>query len=159
MVIGGIQAFIFALLTVLYFAMAGAGHGDEHDDEHDTADARAGGKHPNSRRPDPRLRRTRGNPDAPDTGAEPRRADNGSNNSDAIKLAGAFIGGGIALAGGAIGAGIGDGLAGSSYIQGVARQPEAQGRLQTIFFLTVGLCEAMFFINLAFMALFVFVLG
>jgi hypothetical protein len=36
---------------------------------------------------------------------------------------------------------------------------EAQGRLQTIFFLTVGLVEAMFFINLAFMALFVFVLG
>ena len=32
MFIGGIQAFIFALLTVLYFAMAGAGH-DEHDDE------------------------------------------------------------------------------------------------------------------------------
>ena len=57
------------------------------------------------------------------------------------------------------GAGIGDGLAGSSYIEGVARQPEAQGRLQTIFFLTVGLVEAMFFINLAFMALFVFVLG
>ena len=41
----------------------------------------------------------------------------------------------------------------------MARQPEAQGRLQTIFFLTVGLVEAMFFINLAFMALFVFVLG
>jgi F-type H+-transporting ATPase subunit a len=34
MAIGGIQAFIFALLTVLYFAMAGAGHGDDHDDEH-----------------------------------------------------------------------------------------------------------------------------
>jgi F-type H+-transporting ATPase subunit a len=34
MAIGGIQAFIFALLTVLYFAMAGAGHGDEHGDEH-----------------------------------------------------------------------------------------------------------------------------
>jgi F-type H+-transporting ATPase subunit a len=33
MFIGGIQAFIFALLAVLYFAMAGAGH-DEHDDEH-----------------------------------------------------------------------------------------------------------------------------
>jgi F-type H+-transporting ATPase subunit a len=32
-----IQAFIFALLTVLYFAMAGAGHDDGHDqhDEHD----------------------------------------------------------------------------------------------------------------------------
>jgi F-type H+-transporting ATPase subunit c len=77
----------------------------------------------------------------------------------AIKSAGAFVGGGLALGGGAIGASIGDGLAGSSYIQGVARQPEAQGRLQTIFFLTVGLAEAMYFINLAFMALFVFVLG
>ena len=77
----------------------------------------------------------------------------------AIKTAGAFVGGGLALAGGAIGAGVRDGLAGSSYIQGVARQPEAQSRLQTIFFLTVGLVEAMFFINLAFMALFVFVLG
>lgn len=39
MAIGGIQAFIFALLTVLYFAMAGQGHGDEHDDEHDHADS------------------------------------------------------------------------------------------------------------------------
>jgi F-type H+-transporting ATPase subunit a len=39
MAIGVIQAFIFALLTVLYFAMAGAGHGEEHDDheEHDAA--------------------------------------------------------------------------------------------------------------------------
>jgi len=77
----------------------------------------------------------------------------------ALKAAGAFVGGGIALGGGAIGAAVGDGLAGSSTIQGVARQPEAQGRLMTIFFLTVGLCEAMYFINLAFMALFVFVLG
>jgi F-type H+-transporting ATPase subunit a len=32
MFIGGIQAFIFALLTVLYFGMAGAGHGDDHDE-------------------------------------------------------------------------------------------------------------------------------
>jgi F-type H+-transporting ATPase subunit a len=31
MVIGGLQAFIFALLTVLYFAMASGGH-DEHVD-------------------------------------------------------------------------------------------------------------------------------
>jgi F-type H+-transporting ATPase subunit a len=34
MAIGGLQAFIFALLTVLYFAMAGAGH-DDHE-EHET---------------------------------------------------------------------------------------------------------------------------
>ena len=35
MAIGGIQAFIFALLTVLYFAMArGTGHDDDHGDDH-----------------------------------------------------------------------------------------------------------------------------
>jgi F-type H+-transporting ATPase subunit c len=84
---------------------------------------------------------------------------NTTNYESAIKAAGAFVGGGLALGGGAIGAAIGDGLAGSSLIQGVARQPEAQGRLQTLFFLTVGLVEAMYFINLAFMAFFVFVLG
>ena len=78
---------------------------------------------------------------------------------EAIKIAGAMIGGGLALADGAIGAAIGDGLAGAATISGVARQPEAQSRLFTIFFLTVGLVEAMYFINLAFMALFVFVIG
>ncbi|HEY2173998.1 MAG TPA: F0F1 ATP synthase subunit C [Mycobacteriales bacterium] len=77
----------------------------------------------------------------------------------AVQLAGAFVGGGLALGGGAIGAAVGDGLAGSQTIAGVARQPEAQGRLFSIFFLTVGLVEAMYFINLAFMALFVFVLA
>ena len=75
-----------------------------------------------------------------------------------VQLAGAFIGGGLALAGGAIGAAVGDGLAGAQTIAGVARQPEAQPRLFTIFFLTVGLVEAMYFINLAFMIVFVFTL-
>jgi F-type H+-transporting ATPase subunit a len=37
MFIGLIQAFIFALLTVLYFAMAGAGHDDHGDEDHDEA--------------------------------------------------------------------------------------------------------------------------
>ena len=45
----------------------------------------------------------------------------------AVKTAGALVGGGLALAGGAVGAAIGDGLAGSATISGVARQPEAQG--------------------------------
>jgi len=76
--------------------------------------------------------------------------------TDPMVKAGAYIGGGLALAGGAIGAAIGDGLAGAQTIAGVARQPEARARLFTIFLLTVGLCEAMYFINLAFMALFVF---
>lgn len=79
--------------------------------------------------------------------------------SDAgIKTAGAFVGGGLALAGGAIGAAQGDGNAGAAVIHGIARQPEARNRLMNVFFLTVGLVEAMYFINLAFMALFVFIL-
>jgi F-type H+-transporting ATPase subunit c len=76
---------------------------------------------------------------------------------EAVSSAGAFIGGGIALGGGAIGAAIGDGLAGSQTIAGIARQPEAQSRLYTTMFIVVGLCEAMYFINLVFMILFVFV--
>ncbi len=78
--------------------------------------------------------------------------------AEALSSAGAFIGGGLALGGGAIGAAIGDGLAGSQTIAGIARQPEAQSRLYTTMFIVVGLCEAMYFINLVFMFLFVFVL-
>ena len=79
--------------------------------------------------------------------------------AQATELAGAFIGGGLALGGGAIGAAVGDGLAGSATIAGIARQPEVQGRLYTTMFLIVGLVEGMYFINLAFAALFVFVLA
>ncbi len=77
----------------------------------------------------------------------------------AVELAGAFTGGGLALGGGAVGAAIGDGLAGSQTIAGIARQPEVQGRLYTTMFLIIGLVEGMYFINLAFMALFVFILA
>ncbi|MCL5047645.1 MAG: ATP synthase F0 subunit C [Firmicutes bacterium] len=76
----------------------------------------------------------------------------------AIQLAGAMVGGGLALGGGAIGASIGDSLAGSQVIAGVVRQPEAQGRLMGIMFIVVGLAEAMYFINLVFTVLFIFVL-
>lgn len=75
-----------------------------------------------------------------------------------INMAGALVGAGLALGGGGIGAAIGDGLAGSQTIAGVARQPEAQSRLFPIFLLTVGLVEAAYFINLAFAVLFIFVL-
>lgn len=75
--------------------------------------------------------------------------------TSSLKAAG-LLAGGIALAGGAIGAAIGDGYAGGQVIAGIARQPEAQGRLFGQFLITVGLCEAAYFINLAFMALFVF---
>ena len=50
---------------------------------------------------------------------------------DPTIAAGALIGGGLIMAGGAIGAGIGDGIAGNALISGIARQPEAQGRLFT----------------------------
>jgi len=51
-----IQAFIFALLTVLYFAMAGAGHGDEgdeHGEGHDDLDDQAGHDEARSTEPTP----------------------------------------------------------------------------------------------------------
>jgi len=76
-----------------------------------------------------------------------------------VKTAGALVGAGLALAGGGIGAAIGDGIAGSALIQGVARQPEAQGRLTGLFFLTVGLVEAAYFINLALAFFFIYVVG
>ncbi|MGI4790973.1 MAG: ATP synthase F0 subunit C [Janthinobacterium lividum] len=44
----------------------------------------------------------------------------------------------------AIGAGIGEGMIFASAIQSVARQPEAQGRIQTLMFLTFALVETLF---------------
>lgn len=77
----------------------------------------------------------------------------------AIAIAGALISAGLALGGGAIGAAIGDGLAGNATIAGVARQPEAQGQLTGIMFLIIGLVEAMYFINLALGFVFIYVVA
>ncbi|MCW2800677.1 MAG: synthase subcomplex subunit [Aeromicrobium sp.] len=41
MAIGGIQAFIFALLTILYFGFAVSGHGDDHEQDHKADDKKA----------------------------------------------------------------------------------------------------------------------
>jgi F-type H+-transporting ATPase subunit c len=68
----------------------------------------------------------------------------------------ALLAGAIVLAGGAIGAGVGDGMAVARLVAGVTCQPQALSRLYTPFFITVSLVEATFFINVAFMALFVF---
>ncbi|HUY56787.1 MAG TPA: ATP synthase F0 subunit C [Candidatus Micrarchaeaceae archaeon] len=75
--------------------------------------------------------------------------------SHAIVFAGAMVGTGV----GAVGAAIGDGLAGAQLIAGIARQPEAQSRLLTWTFLTVGLAEAVYFINLALMFVFISLAG
>ncbi|MFC6151326.1 MULTISPECIES: ATP synthase F0 subunit C [Mumia] len=54
---------------------------------------------------------------------------------------------GLGLA--AIGPGVGIGLIFAAYIAGVARQPEAQSRLQTIAILGFVLAEALFIISVA----------
>ncbi|MER7559402.1 ATP synthase F0 subunit C [Nocardioides sp. NPDC126508] len=49
----------------------------------------------------------------------------------------------------AIGPGVGVGLIFAAYVAGVARQPEAQSRLQAIAILGFALCEQFFIISLA----------
>ena len=53
----------------------------------------------------------------------------------------------------------GDAQVGAATIHGIARQPEAHSRLYGTMFLIIGLCESAYFINLAFMALFVLALS
>jgi F-type H+-transporting ATPase subunit c len=77
----------------------------------------------------------------------------------ALAVLGGLIAAGLALGGGAIGAAIGDGLAGNATIAGTARQPEAQGRLQVTMFLIIGLVEGMYFINLALGIFFIYVIA
>jgi F-type H+-transporting ATPase subunit c len=77
--------------------------------------------------------------------------------ASAVRVAGALVGGGLALGLGAVGAALGDGMAGSQTIAAIARQPEIESKARTYFFLTVGLVEAMYFINLVFVVLFVYV--
>jgi F-type H+-transporting ATPase subunit c len=77
----------------------------------------------------------------------------------AIQTAGAYIGGGIALGGGAAGAAIADGVAGGQLVAGVARQPEAQGRMFAQFIIAAGLAEGNYFIALAFASILLFVFG
>ncbi|MBO0683069.1 MAG: ATP synthase F0 subunit C [Candidatus Dormibacteraeota bacterium] len=67
----------------------------------------------------------------------------------AIVLAGALLGAGVALGGGAVGAALGDGMVGNATIHGTARQPEAQGRLMAIMWIIVGLVEVTYFLNMA----------
>ena len=71
----------------------------------------------------------------------------------ALAKLGAGIGAGLA----AIGAGIGIGRIGGGAVEAIARQPEIENKARQYFFLTVGLVEAMYFINLLFMVVFVYV--
>lgn len=60
----------------------------------------------------------------------------------AIMVAGAFIGAGLAIGLGAVGAGIGNGTVTSKAVEGIARQPEARGTILVNMLISVGLIEA-----------------
>ena len=62
---------------------------------------------------------------------------------NAIMVAGALIGAGIIMGLAAIGAGLGDGLVTSKFIEGLARQPEAKNVMFTNTLISVGLIESM----------------
>lgn len=68
----------------------------------------------------------------------------------ATQSMGAYIGAGLMIGGGAVGAGVGDGLVTSQLVAGLARQPEARGLLTTWMFIGVGLIEAYAVIALVF---------
>ena len=68
----------------------------------------------------------------------------------ATQAAGAYIGAGLMIGGGAIGAGVGDGIITGQLVAGLARQPEARGLLTTWMFIGVGLIEAYAVIALVF---------
>jgi F-type H+-transporting ATPase subunit c len=70
--------------------------------------------------------------------------------STTIIQAAAAIGGGLALTGMAIGAGVGDALVSGRTIEGVARQPEARGTLLGLTFLFIGLVDSFPVIALVF---------
>ncbi|TBL72949.1 F0F1 ATP synthase subunit C [Paenibacillus thalictri] len=69
-----------------------------------------------------------------------------------------FLAGAIAIGLGALGAGIGNGLIVGRTIEGISRQPELRGTLQTTMFIGVGLVEALPVISLVFALLYTFVL-
>ena len=78
--------------------------------------------------------------------------------SHTIIVAVLILGFSLIVFGVAVGSAIGDGIVASKAVESIARQPEAQGRLFSIMFIIIGLVEAMYFINFAIMAYFVFVL-
>ena len=61
----------------------------------------------------------------------------------AIMVAAALIGAGLAIGLAAIGAGVGYGLVTAKFIEGLTRQPEAKGTIFTNTLISVGLIESM----------------
>lgn len=61
----------------------------------------------------------------------------------AIMVAAALVGAGLCMGLAAVGAGLGDGMVTSRFIEGITRQPEAKNTLFTNTLISVGLIEAM----------------
>ena len=61
----------------------------------------------------------------------------------AIMVAAALLGAGITMGLAAIGAGLGDSLVASKFIEGLTRQPEAKNVLFTNTLISIGLVESM----------------
>ena len=62
---------------------------------------------------------------------------------NAIMVAAALMGAGITMGLAAIGAGLGDSLVASKFIEGLTRQPEAKNVLFTNTLISIGLVESM----------------
>ena len=62
---------------------------------------------------------------------------------NAIMVAAALLGAGITMGLAAIGAGLGDSLVASKFIEGLSRQPEAKNVLFTNTLISIGLVESM----------------
>ena len=62
---------------------------------------------------------------------------------NAIMVAAALLGAGITMGLAAIGAGLGDSLVDSKFIEGLTRQPEAKNVLFTNTLISIGLVESM----------------
>ena len=62
---------------------------------------------------------------------------------NAIMVAAALVGAGLCMGLAAVGAGLGDGMVTSRFIEGITRQPEAKNTLFTNTLISVGLIEAM----------------
>ncbi len=75
---------------------------------------------------------------------------------NAIIAAAAMVGVGITMGLAAVGAGVGDGLVTSKFIDGITRQPEAKNTLFVNTLISVGLIEAMAIIATVFALLMLF---
>ena len=76
-----------------------------------------------------------------------------------IISAAALLGGGVALAGVAVGAGVGDAVVSSRTVEGVARQPETRNSLLSLTFLFVGIVDSFPIIGLVLALLIIFSKG